>query len=211
MLWLCLLACERLPLLQADPPAARELRQASLAIEQAAEGAAVSIEPGASDGGVVVTDAADAEGRAVSIVSQAPAWRPAGRAGAYRTAGRPVRLGRAMLTSGFGLRYHPVYGGERFHQGIDLAAPWGAPVYSPGEGVVSAAGWHGGYGLLVALNHSRGMQTRYGHMSRLSVSPGQYVRKGELLGYIGSTGVSTGPHLHYEVRLNGVALNPLPH
>ena len=191
-------------------PSAQEAIGASIVVEQPAGDATLTIEQGAATGSVVVDHAADAQGRAVSIVSPSPAWRTAGGAVAYRGAGSRVRVGRATLTSGFGLRRHPVHGGQRYHQGIDLAATWGAPVFSPGEGIVSAAGWHGSYGLLVALNHARGMQTRYGHMSRLNVTRGQYVRKGDLLGFVGSTGVSTGPHLHYELRVNGVALNPLP-
>jgi murein DD-endopeptidase MepM/ murein hydrolase activator NlpD len=74
--------------------------------------------------------------------------------------------------------------------------------------VVAEADWRGGYGLLVALDHGGGLQTRYGHMSRLAVSPGQRVRKGDVIGYVGSTGLSTGPHVHYEMRINGQAVNP---
>lgn len=210
MLWLCLVACEALPLaLQGN--AAADGAIAAVSIEQGGATASVAIDEGSTSASVTIDVAADAQGRSVGIVRPVQARSSARPAFAYQAAGGRVRLGRTWMTSGFGMRYHPVYGGERFHQGIDLAAPFGAPIFSAGEGVVSAAGWHGGYGLLVALNHARGMQTRYGHMSRLSVGQGQYVHKGQLLGYVGATGVATGPHLHYEVRVNGAAVNPVPH
>lgn len=121
--------------------------------------------------------------------------------------GMPVAA--RALTSGFGLRRHPILGGLRSHAGLDLAAPMGTPVVATSAGVVSADGWYGGYGLLVAVDHGGGVQTRYGHMSRLAVAAGQRVRKGEVIGYVGSTGRSTGPHLHYEMRIGGQAVNPL--
>lgn len=115
------------------------------------------------------------------------------------------------LTSGFGLRQHPILGTLRAHSGIDLAASFGSPIVATSDGVVNTASWAGGYGLLVALDHGSGLQTRYGHMSRLAVVPGQSVRKGDVIGYVGSTGMSTGPHLHYEIRVNGQAVNPAGH
>lgn len=114
----------------------------------------------------------------------------------------------SAMTSGFGARRHPILGIQRGHAGVDLAAPWGAPIAATADGVVSFANWYGGYGLLVALDNGGGIQTRYGHMSRVVVTPGQRVRTGQILGYIGSTGLSTGPHVHYEVRVNGQAVNP---
>lgn len=115
------------------------------------------------------------------------------------------------LTSSFGMREHPVLGGRRAHKGIDLAAPTGTPIYATADGMVSKAEWFSGYGLYVALEHGGEMQTRYGHMSRLNVAAGQVVRKGDVIGFVGSTGRSTGPHLHYEVRIAGEAVNPLPY
>jgi murein DD-endopeptidase MepM/ murein hydrolase activator NlpD len=120
--------------------------------------------------------------------------------------GMPVS---ARLTSGFGWRTHPILGGTRAHAGVDLAAPYGSPIVATANGVVGAAGWSGGYGLLVAISHGDGVQTRYGHMSRLAVAPGQQVSRGDVIGYVGSTGQSTGPHVHYEVRVNGAAIDPL--
>jgi murein DD-endopeptidase MepM/ murein hydrolase activator NlpD len=115
------------------------------------------------------------------------------------------------FTSAFGMRDHPVVGGRRAHKGIDLAAPTGTPIYATADGMVSKAEWFSSYGLYVSLEHGGEIQTRYGHMSRLNVASGQQVRKGDLIGYVGSTGRSTGPHLHYEVRVAGQAVNPMPY
>ncbi len=115
------------------------------------------------------------------------------------------------LTSGYGMRWHPVVGGRRAHKGVDLAAPSGTPIYASADGVVSKAEWFSSYGLYVSLEHGGDIQTRYGHMSRLNAYAGQKVRKGDLIGYVGSTGRSTGPHLHYEVRVAGMAVNPVPY
>lgn len=123
-------------------------------------------------------------------------------------AGMPVAA-RAM-TSSFGLRLHPLLNERRAHLGIDLAAPSGSPIAATSAGVVSMGGWYGGYGLLVALNHGDGVQTLYGHMSRLNVVIGQRVQRGDIIGYVGSTGLSTGPHLHYEMRIGGQAVDPGP-
>ncbi len=134
-----------------------------------------------------------------------------------RGAGRSVSIPSRMpvegirLTSGFGMREHPVLGGLRQHKGVDLAAPTGTPIYATADGEVSKAEWFSGYGLFVALEHGAEIQTRYGHMSRLNVAAGQYVHKGDLIGYVGTTGRSTGPHLHYEVRIAGDAVNPIPY
>lgn len=117
----------------------------------------------------------------------------------------------ASLTSGYGMRTHPVLGGRRQHAGIDLAAPTGTPVYATGDGIVGRADWYSSYGLYVAIEHGASMQTRYAHLSRLAVAAGDSVKKGDLIGYVGSTGRSTGPHLHYEVRIDGVAVNPIPY
>lgn len=122
----------------------------------------------------------------------------------------PVSSNRAM-SSGFGMRVHPVLGGLRAHKGIDLPATTGTPIHASADGVVGKADWFGGYGLFVELEHGGGMETRYGHMSRIAVAEGQRVRKGDVIGYVGSTGRSTGSHLHYEVRIAGEAVNPIPY
>jgi len=122
---------------------------------------------------------------------------------------KPVKT--AEFTSGYGIRSDPFRGGAAKHAGIDLAAPIGTPIYATAEGTVIDAGYnHGGYGNLIKVDHGRGIETRYGHLSRILVSPGQHVTRGQLIGHMGSTGRSTGSHLHYEVRIDGRAVNPIP-
>ena len=115
------------------------------------------------------------------------------------------------LTSGYGMRWHPVLGGRRAHKGIDLAGATGTPVHATADGVVGRADWFSSYGLYVSLEHGGNIETRYGHMSRLNVAAGQQVHKGDIIGYVGTTGRSTGPHLHYEVRIAGESVNPIPY
>jgi murein DD-endopeptidase MepM/ murein hydrolase activator NlpD len=122
---------------------------------------------------------------------------------------RGMPLAARALTSGFGMRVNPVTGVYAEHDGIDLAAPAGTPIVATADGVVGRAGWAGGYGLMVAVENGGGRETRYGHMSRIAVSAGEHVHAGEVLGFVGSTGRSTGPHLHYETRINGRPVDPL--
>jgi murein DD-endopeptidase MepM/ murein hydrolase activator NlpD len=120
-------------------------------------------------------------------------------------------LESATLTSDFGLRTHPVLGGRRNHKGIDLAAPSGTPVYASADGVVGKAEWFSSYGNYIQIEHGGEMETRYAHLSGYAVAAGEQVRKGQLIGFVGSTGRSTGPHLHYEVRVAGAAVDPTPY
>jgi murein DD-endopeptidase MepM/ murein hydrolase activator NlpD len=113
------------------------------------------------------------------------------------------------VTSQFGSRFHPILGHKRMHKGVDLGAGSGAPIVAAADGRVVAAGWAGGYGRQVAIAHNGGIRTTYSHMSRISAQPGQAVRQGQVIGYVGSSGLSTGPHLHYEVYKNGRPVNPL--
>ena len=113
------------------------------------------------------------------------------------------------VTSNFGMRFHPILGYSRLHAGIDIGAPYGSPIHAISDGVVAFAGVHGGHGNYVKLAHGGGMDSGYGHMSRIAVSPGPRVRAGQVIGYVGSTGLSTGPHLHYEIFRNGAPVNPL--
>lgn len=113
------------------------------------------------------------------------------------------------ITSNFGLRRHPVLGYTRMHAGVDFGASWGSPIVAVASGVVSYAGRHGGHGNYVRLDHGGGLGSGYGHMSRIAVGPGAQVRAGQVIGYVGSTGLSTGPHLHYEVYQGGRTVNPL--
>jgi murein DD-endopeptidase MepM/ murein hydrolase activator NlpD len=123
---------------------------------------------------------------------------------------RPINTA-VNFTSGFGVRSDPFRGRAAMHGGIDLAGPLGTPVYATADGVISRSEWNnGGYGNLVEIDHGQGIQTRYGHLSRLIAQPGQRVHRGDLIGLMGSTGRSTGSHLHYEVRIDGRAVNPIP-
>lgn len=133
------------------------------------------------------------------------------RAGIDQSAFIPSRMPveGARLTSGFGMREHPVLGGHRIHKGIDLAAPVGTPVYAPADGTVARADWFSSYGLYIQIEHGASMETRYGHLSRVNVAAGQQVHRGDIIGFVGTTGRSTGPHLHYEVRVAGEAVNPI--
>ncbi len=124
--------------------------------------------------------------------------------------GLPLR-GHEGVTSFFGVRKNPFGPGYEFHDGLDFAAPYGAPVYATGSGVVARVGWMGAYGLAVLLDHAEGYQSLYGHLSRLVVRPGQRVEKGQVLGYVGSTGRSTGPHLHFSVYRHGTPVDPRPY
>jgi murein DD-endopeptidase MepM/ murein hydrolase activator NlpD len=120
-------------------------------------------------------------------------------------------LSTGSTSSGYGLRTHPVLGGTRSHKGIDLAAPTGTPIYATADGTVGKAEWYSSYGMFVSIEHGADLETRYAHMSRIAVAAGERVRKGDVIGYVGSTGRSTGPHLHYEVRVAGQAVNPVPY
>ena len=113
------------------------------------------------------------------------------------------------ITSYFGYRVHPIFRFRRFHSGVDFGASWGSPIVAAADGQVVGAGWAGGYGRQVRIAHGGGVQTSYSHMSQIAASPGSFVRQGQLIGYVGSSGFSTGPHLHYEVIRHGVKVNPL--
>lgn len=121
---------------------------------------------------------------------------------------RPVDSFR--YTSSFGIRVDPFRGKSSFHPGIDLAAPVGTPVHATAEARVVRAAFAPGYGNLVVLDHGGGIETRYGHLSGIAVKVGQLVHRGQVIGRVGSTGRSTGSHLHYEIRLSSQAINPLP-
>jgi murein DD-endopeptidase MepM/ murein hydrolase activator NlpD len=122
---------------------------------------------------------------------------------------KPVRT--AAFTSGFGVRSDPFRHGAAMHPGIDLSGPYGTPIYATADGTVLRAGWNsGGYGNLVELDHGRGIATRYGHLSAILIHAGDRITRGQLIGRMGSTGRSTGNHLHYEVRIDGRPVNPVP-
>ncbi|MFN3696237.1 MAG: M23 family metallopeptidase [Pseudobdellovibrio sp.] len=120
-----------------------------------------------------------------------------------------IKPARGPIGSRYGYRIDPINGRQRMHAGLDISAPPGTPVRAPADGVVSFAGWDDQYGKLVSIDHGYGVLTRYGHNSQLFVQVGQKVSKYDVISAVGSTGRSTGPHLHYEVRVNGVAVNPV--
>jgi murein DD-endopeptidase MepM/ murein hydrolase activator NlpD len=119
----------------------------------------------------------------------------------------PVEI--MKFSSGYGYRNAPTRGASRNHKGIDIPGPVGTPIYATADGMIGRAQWVSGYGKYVEINHGNAVQTRYGHLSAMNVVPGQRIRKGDILGYMGSTGRSTGSHLHYEVRIAGEAINPV--
>jgi len=121
---------------------------------------------------------------------------------------RPVN--QISLSSGFGIRSDPFRGSAAMHAGVDLPGPVGTPIYATADGIVGYSAWMNGYGNLVEIEHGKGIETRYGHLSRILVKAGQPVKRGQLIALMGSTGRSTGSHLHYEVRLDGRAVNPIP-
>jgi len=186
--------------------------------EEAAAAASRSMEASAAStvrlaepvGSVVVGTEATLVGRELFAVRS----RLIGANGAAALLGVAPKLGlglplSARISSGFGLRVHPIDGYLRQHSGVDLAAPYGTPIVSTMNGAVQSTGVRGGYGILVEVRGGAGLSTRYAHMSRSIVSAGEFVRQGQVLGYVGSTGHSTGAHLHYEVRLDGRAVDPV--
>lgn len=128
-----------------------------------------------------------------------------GRGNSSGTMGMPTN---GRWSSNFGMRRHPILGYVRMHRGVDIAAPWGTPVFAAADGIVQIAGRSSGYGNLVKVDHGNGFGTGYGHLSRIFVHSGERVRKGQRIGSVGNTGLSTGPHLHYELYKGGVAVNP---
>ncbi|MEO7257580.1 MAG: M23 family metallopeptidase [Sphingomicrobium sp.] len=143
-------------------------------------------------------------------------WSANGRSGWIDAANFGRQTAAAMMwpvvgriTSGFGYRYHPILHFARLHKGIDFGARWGSPIVAAADGQVSRAGWAGGYGRQVRIVHAGGIATSYSHMSQIAAQLGSFVRQGQVIGYVGSSGLSTGPHLHYEVYRAGQAVNPM--
>ena len=120
---------------------------------------------------------------------------------------KPV-IGEVEFTSGFGVRSDPFLGRPAMHTGLDFRAATGDPVRATANGKVASSGWMGGYGRMVEIDHGNGLSTRYGHLSEISVKVGDNIKIGQIIGAVGSTGRSTGPHLHYETRIDGDAVDP---
>lgn len=121
----------------------------------------------------------------------------------------PLPAGSSVITSPYGFRYHPIDGQYRFHNGVDLGAAAGTPIYATKSGTVTTATYASGYGNYVTINHGDGFSSLYGHMTYYTVSYGQTVSQGEIIGYVGSTGYSTGNHLHFTLFYNGSTVNPM--
>lgn len=133
----------------------------------------------------------------------------AAQTGIIRGTGRFIYPANANITSGFGGRIHPILGYRRFHAGVDFGASYGSTIRAADAGRVIFSGWYGGYGQAVIIDHGGGLTTLYGHCSRLFVREGQTVQQGQAISAVGSTGLSTGPHLHFEVRRNGSPIDPM--
>ena len=188
---------------QAETNLVTQPAEGIIQIEQVASGAASEQEfsnlfaswEALEDGGIVAQDGTVAQ--------------PAPKASVSVPSLMPVEGVR--LSSGYGMRDHPVLRKRRQHNGVDLAAASGTPVYATADGLVGKAQYWGSYGNYVQIEHGGELQTRYAHLSSYTVALGDDVRKGDLIGYIGSTGRSTGPHLHYEVRVAGEPVDPRPY
>lgn len=155
-------------------------------------------------------DESDAiRGRLANIAAKDRAGSGGGGGTPTSSSGRFQWPVNGALTSSFGYRTHPVLGTRRLHAGVDFGAGTGTPIVAADGGTVVSAGWHGGYGNAVIIDHGGGVATLYGHQSRLAVSSGARVSRGQVVGYVGSTGMSTGPHLHFELRINGVPSDPM--
>lgn len=123
---------------------------------------------------------------------------------------QPIKAGgRVKFSSGFGYRIHPIYKTYKMHSGVDITAPVGTKIFATGDGVVTQAAFERGYGKMVVIKHGYSYQTVYGHMSMILVKVGQKIKRGDVIGLVGNTGTSTGPHLHYEVRKHGKPVNPI--
>ncbi|MFO8128635.1 MAG: M23 family metallopeptidase [Bacteroidales bacterium] len=122
---------------------------------------------------------------------------------------QPIEKGKGRIVSGYGMRFHPILKYRRMHYGIDITAQYGTPIYATGDGIIKFSGRKGGYGNTCIVDHGYGYQTLYGHMKNISVKRGQHVKRGEIIGYVGNSGLSVAPHVHYEIIYNKKKVNPV--
>ncbi|WCT73371.1 M23 family metallopeptidase [Sphingomonas naphthae] len=199
-----------LAVMAAPAIAASSLAKESLTVREAQHAAALDSLDEGETGKVVAASASKAGDPEFNALFQSWKKLDALSQGAISIPStKPVES--ATFTSDFGVRADPFRRVAAMHAGIDLAGPVGTPVYATADGVIDRAEWAGGYGNLVEIDHGKGVQTRFGHLSRILVKPNTFVKRGELIALMGSTGRSTGSHLHYEVRIDGRAVNPLPY
>jgi murein DD-endopeptidase MepM/ murein hydrolase activator NlpD len=167
------------------------------------------VEPGAAGAGRLLYAAIERDGRArLELLRWGDQDHLYDAAQAPRTVASFAAPVVGRVTSPFGWRRHPLLGYVRMHDGVDIGAKYGSPVLATADAIVAAAGWRGGYGNYVRLTHGGGIGSGYGHLSRIAVSAGMQVRRGEVIGFVGSTGLSTGPHLHYELYRDGRPVDP---
>jgi murein DD-endopeptidase MepM/ murein hydrolase activator NlpD len=164
---------------------------------------------GAGFGAALAQALGDSPAATTAAVATGPL--PGAAAGQTAASGTMTLPVAGPVTSPFGTRGSPVNGAQEFHEGIDIGAAQGTPIRSAAAGTVSFAGQMSGYGNVVIVQHAGGLSTRYAHQSAMLVTAGQPVAAGEVIGAVGATGEATGPHLHFEVRLNDVAVNPAPY
>lgn len=167
------------------------------------------LEPVRAEGAAEPADAAAAAAKVRAFYTAWSRLAELGEAAASIPSRTPA--GTYNFTSTFGVRYDPFTGGSAVHAGVDMAGPTGQPIVASAAGTVVRAGWYAGYGNCVDVAHGNGLMTRYGHLSRVRVRVGDRLNAGEMLGAMGSTGRSTGPHLHFEVRVDGRAVDPMPY
>ena len=181
----------------------------SLFVQPAFAGDVVPLQKGDHVAAVVSGETAPEDGRFHSLFLS---WKKLDGTAAQGAISVPSSkpVATATFTSGYGVRSDPFRGSAAMHAGIDLAGPTGTPIYATADGIVEKAEWSGGYGNMVEIDHGKGLETRFGHLSRILVHPGEKVTRGMMIALMGSTGRSTGSHLHYEVRIDGRAVNPIP-
>jgi murein DD-endopeptidase MepM/ murein hydrolase activator NlpD len=202
--------------------AARALGSALFMVALAGSGAALAGPLDGAASSVTATSSALATVGTVSTAEMASEGQMRAAFNSWKNADAPVAfqpviaipsvhpVDKLDFTSNFGIRSDPFNHTARMHAGVDIPGPVGTPVYATADGTVDRAERAGGYGNLVELDHGKGIQTRYGHLSSILVHDGEHVHRGQMIALMGSTGRSTGPHLHYEVRMDGKAVNPAP-
>jgi murein DD-endopeptidase MepM/ murein hydrolase activator NlpD len=187
----------------------QEFESEETALQRQSDAIAAQLQARAAAQAAAAAAAATASGSSSPSAAPSAGDAPASAAAPTNPGGFIVPLDSYTITSPFGYRVHPIYGTTLLHTGVDMAAPSGTPIHVAASGVVVSAGWIDGYGNATIVDHGGGLATLYGHQSAILVSEGQKVTQGQTIGRVGCTGSCTGPHLHFEVRVNGTPVNPL--